>query len=166
MNRFTLKNLFFNRSTEPQQPKERRKKPRPIDGYDLTVLIVDDSRTVIAAFKKVLTQAGFDVISAANGEEGVAQAKAHLPDIILMDVVMPVLNGFQATRRIRKDELTSHIPIIIVSGETQPTEQYWGKRVGANGFLTKPVDRGLFFGTIFEALEAHEVIKQPGSPTQ
>ena len=158
MKRFTLKNLFFNRSDNSATFKERRKGDRH-SGYDLNILIVDDSRTVIAAFKKVLVQAGFNVISAANGEEGVAQAKAHLPDLILMDVVMPVLNGFQATRRIRKDEATSHIPIIIVSGEQQPTELYWGKRVGANGFLTKPVDRSLFFKTIFEILKSQEVVK-------
>ena len=95
----------------------------------------------------------------ANGEEGVAQAKAHLPDLILMDVVMPVLNGFQATRRIRKYDATAHIHIIIISGEQQPTELYWGKRVGANCFLTKPVHRALFFKTIFEALKSDEVIK-------
>ena len=158
MKRFTLKNLFFNRSDDIPTFKERRKGSRH-SGFDLNILIVDDSRTVIAAFKKVLVQAGFNVISAANGEEGVAQAKAHLPDLILMDVVMPVLNGFQATRRIRKDEATSHIPIIIVSGEQQPTELYWGKRVGANGFLTKPVDRSLFFKTIFEVLKSQEVVK-------
>lgn len=159
MKRFTLKNLFFNRTAGNDRMVERRGVQRPPNGYeDLTILVVDDSRTVIAAFKKVLSQAGFHVISAANGEEGVAQAKAHLPDLILMDVVMPVLNGFQATRRIRKDELTAHIPIIIVSGEQQPTEQYWGTRVGANGFLTKPIERGLFFGKIFEVLQEHEVI--------
>jgi twitching motility two-component system response regulator PilH len=159
MKRFTLKNLFFNRADDGEQMVERRKSKRPINGYeDLTILVVDDSRTVIAAFKKVLNQAGFHVLSAANGEEGVEKARTHLPDLILMDVVMPVLNGFQATRRIRKDELTSHIPIIIVSGEQQPTEQYWGTRVGANGFLTKPIDRGLFFAKIFETLEEHEII--------
>ena len=159
MKRFTLKNLFFNRPTGNERMVERRQNQRPLNGYeDLTILVVDDSRTVIAAFKKVLNQAGFHVISAANGEEGVEKARTHLPDLILMDVVMPVLNGFQATRRIRKDELTAHIPIIIVSGEQQPTEQYWGTRVGANGFLTKPIDRGLFFGKIFEILEEHEVI--------
>jgi len=161
MKRFTLKNLFFNRTrtTTEEGIVERRKTKRPLNGYeDLTILVVDDSRTVIAAFKKVLNQAGFHVISAANGEEGVEKARTHLPDLILMDVVMPVLNGFQATRRIRKDDLTAHIPIIIVSGETQPTEQYWGTRVGANGFMTKPVDRGLFFAKIFEILEEHEVI--------
>lgn len=159
MKRFTLKNLFFNRDMIEDRMVDRRNHQRPLNGYeDLTVLVVDDSRTVIAAFKKVLSQAGFQVISAENGEVGVSKAREHLPDLILMDVVMPVLNGFQATRRIRKDELTSHIPIIIVSGEQQPTEQYWGTRVGANGFLTKPIDRGLFFAKIFEILEEHEVI--------
>ena len=151
MKRFTIKNLFL-RSTEAK-PKERRRRKRPENGYNATILVVDDSRTVVAAFKKVLGQAGFTVISASNGEEGVAMAKNELPDLILMDVVMPGLNGFQATRQIRKHDTTAHIPIIIVSGEQQPTEQFWGKRVGANDFLTKPIDRGRFFGKIFEILE-------------
>lgn len=156
MKRFTLKNLF-KRTSEANKLKERRRYPRPEGGYDLMILIVDDSRTVVAAFTKVLTQAGFKTISAPNGEEGVAKAKLEQPDLILMDVVMPGLNGFQATRQIRKSETTSHIPIIIVSGEQQATEQFWGKRVGANAFLTKPVDRGQFFGTIFETLKLKTV---------
>lgn len=152
MKRFTLKNLF-KRSSEASKIKERRQRQRPRGGYDLTILIVDDSRTVVAAFTKVLGQAGFKTISAVNGVEGVATAKLEQPDLILMDVVMPGLNGFQATRQIRKEETTAHIPIIIVSGEQQATEQFWGKRVGANAFLTKPVDRAQFFGTIFETLK-------------
>lgn len=152
MKRFTLKNLF-TRASGANSLKERRRNPRPPEGYDLTILIVDDSRTVVAAFTKVLRQAGFNTIAATNGLEGVATAKEKLPDLILMDVVMPGLNGFQATRQIRKHETTSHIPIIIVSGEQQATEQFWGKRVGANAFLTKPIDRGQFFGKIFETLE-------------
>jgi twitching motility two-component system response regulator PilH len=151
MKRFTLKNLF-TRSSSSGNFRERRKHKRPEGGYDITILVVDDSRTVIAAFTKVLTQAGFKVIPASDGLEGVEAAKQHLPDLILMDVVMPGLNGFQATRQIRKEETTAHIPIIFVSGEQQATEQYWGRRVGANGFLTKPVDRGEFFGKIFETL--------------
>ena len=151
MKRFTLKNLF-KRSSEANKLKERRQRPRPEGGYNQMILIVDDSRTVVAAFTKVLTQAGFKTISAVNGTEGVTKAKLELPDLILMDVVMPGLNGFQATRQIRKAEETAHIPIIIVSGEQQATEQFWGKRVGANAFLTKPVDRGQFFGTIFDTL--------------
>lgn len=152
MKRFTLKNLF-TRSSSANTIKEHRRQPRPAGGYDFTILIVDDSRTVVAAFTKVLTQAGFKTIAATNGIEGVATAKAQLPDLILMDVVMPGLNGFQATRQIRKNESTSHIPIIIVSGEQQATEQFWGKRVGANAFMTKPVDRGQFFGQIFATLD-------------
>jgi twitching motility two-component system response regulator PilH len=157
MKRFTLKNLFTRGSSESKF-KERRKHPRPEGGYDITILVVDDSRTVVAAFKKVLTQAGFKVLTANNGEEGVETAKAELPDLILMDVVMPGINGYQATRQIRKHEATAHIPIIIVSGEEQATEQFWGKRVGANGFLTKPIDRGEFFGKIFEILEEKDAV--------
>ena len=153
MKRFTLKNLFTRSSAGIKTIKERRRHPRPPGGYNFTILIVDDSRTVVAAFTKVLKQAGFRTIAATNGLEGVEAAKAHLPDLILMDVVMPGLNGFQATRQIRKHDTTSEIPIIIVSGEQQATEQFWGKRVGANAFLTKPINRGQFFSKIFETLD-------------
>jgi twitching motility two-component system response regulator PilH len=152
MKHLSLKNLF-TRSSAAIRLKERRQQPRSPESCQRTILIVDDSRTVVAAFSKVLGQAGFTTISANNGADGVAIAKQQQPDLILMDVVMPGVNGFQATRQIRKNESTSHIPIIIVSGEQQATQQFWGKRVGANAFLTKPVNRGRFFNTIFEALE-------------
>jgi len=150
MKPFSLRNLF---TSSTKTVKERRRNPRPTNGYDFTILIVDDSRTAVATFTKMLTQAGFKTISASDGQEGVAAAKEHLPDLVLMDVVMPGLNGFQATRQIRKNATTAHIPIIIVSGEQQATEQFWGKRVGANAFLTKPVDRGQLFEGIFEIMD-------------
>ncbi|HHI92468.1 MAG TPA: response regulator [Gammaproteobacteria bacterium] len=150
MKPFRLRNLF---TSNAKAVKERRRNSRPTNGYDFTILIVDDSRTAIATFTKMLTQAGFKTISATDGREGVAAAKKHLPDLILMDVVMPGLNGFQATRQIRKNTTTAHIPIIIISGEQQATEQFWGKRVGANAFLTKSVDRGQLFEGIFEMLD-------------
>jgi CheY-like chemotaxis protein len=156
MKRFTLKNLFTRTSTASAL-KERRKRKRPPNGYNATILVVDDSRTVIAAFQKVLRQAGFRVLTAMNGQDGIAVAKAKQPDLILMDVVMPGINGFQATRYLRQLPVTSSIPIIIVSGEQQATEQFWGKRVGANGFMTKPVDRGVFFGKIFELLDERKI---------
>ncbi len=151
MRRFTLKNLF-RRSSGAAAIKERRRHPRPANGYDTTILVVDDSRTVIAAFKKVLNQAGFQVISAPNGEDGVRLARSARPDLILMDVVMPGINGYQATRLLRQAQETAQTPIIIVSGEETATEQFWGRKVGANGFLTKPVDRGAFFARIFACL--------------
>jgi len=151
MRRFTLKNLF-RRSSGAAAIKERRQRPRPANGYDVTILVVDDSRTVVAAFKKVLNQAGFQVITAMNGEDGVSLAKSARPDLILMDVVMPGINGYQATRLLRQAAEMAQTPIIIVSGEETATEQLWGRKVGANGFLTKPIDRGAFFAKIFDCL--------------
>jgi len=152
MRRFSLRNLF-KRSSAADAIKERRERPRPKNGYDVTILVVDDSPTVIAAFTKVLTQAGFKVLTAMSGEDGVSMAKTERPDLILMDVVMPGINGYQATRQLRHDPVTANTPILIVSGAQQTTEQMWGRKAGANGFLSKPIDRGAFFGKIFECLE-------------
>jgi len=104
------------------------------------VLIVDDSPTETYKMETVLKKNGFDVSKAENGEEGVATAKKELPDLVLMDVVMPGLNGFQATRLLSKGKETSHIPVIIVTTKDQPTDKLWGKRQGAKGYLVKPVD--------------------------
>ncbi len=152
MRRFSFRNLF-KRSSAADTIKERRTRARPANGYNVTILVVDDSRTVIAAFRKVLTQAGFKVLTAMSGEEGVKTAKTEQPDLILMDVVMPGINGYQATRQIRQHSPTAQTPILIVSGEQRATEQMWGRKVGANGFLSKPIDRGAFFGKIFECLD-------------
>lgn len=103
------------------------------------VLIIDDSPTETFRFKEILTKHGFDVLEATNGADGVSLAKAELPDLILMDVVMPGVNGFQATRQISRGETTKHIPIIIVSTKDQATDRVWGKRQGARDYLTKPV---------------------------
>ncbi len=150
MKPFSLKRLFTNND---KAAKERRRNPRSAEGYDFTILIVDDSRTAVATFTKMLTQAGFKTLSAIDGQAGVTAAIEYSPDLILMDVVMPGLNGFQATRQIRKNDSTAHIPIIIISGEQQATEQFWGKRVGASAFLTKPVDRRQLFKEVFEILD-------------
>ncbi len=151
MRLFSIKNLF-KRSSATDAITERRKQPRPDNGYDVTILVVDDSPTVIAAFTKVLSQAGFQVITAMNGDDGVSMAKAEQPDLILMDVVMPGINGYQATRQLRQEPITADTPIIIVSGTQQNTEQMWGRKAGANGFIGKPIDREAFFGKIFECL--------------
>ena len=152
MRRFSLRNLF-KRGSAADAIKERRKHPRPKDGYDITIQVVDDSPTVIAAFTKVLSQAGFKVITAMNGEDGVAMARAERPDLILMDVVMPGINGYQATRQLRHDPATADTPILIVSGAQQGTEEVWGRKAGANGFIAKPIDRGAFFARIFDCLQ-------------
>lgn len=103
------------------------------------VLIVDDSPTETFTLKSMLEAKGFEVLTAENGADGVALAREELPDVVLMDIVMPGLNGFQATRQLTKDEKTAHIPVIIVTTKDQETDKVWGQRQGAKGYLVKPV---------------------------
>jgi len=104
------------------------------------VLVVDDSKSQRALLAAVLAQAHCEVITAADGSEGITMAKSHLPDLILMDVVMPNLNGFQATRVITTDETTWHIPVILLTSKDMESDRIWGMRQGATAFLNKPVD--------------------------
>ncbi len=103
------------------------------------VLIVDDSPTETHVMKKTLEQHGFETASAADGAEGVAKAREVHPDLILMDVVMPGVNGFQATRKLSRDPATSAIPVIMVTTKDQETDRIWGMRQGAVDYLVKPV---------------------------
>jgi twitching motility two-component system response regulator PilH len=109
------------------------------DGGPATILIVDDSPTEVHVFKKIVEKQGFQTEIARDGQEAIDVAKRIHPDLILMDVVMPVLNGFQATRKLRKDPETADIPVIMVTTKDQQTDINWGKRQGANEYLVKPV---------------------------
>ncbi len=112
------------------------------------ILIVDDSPTEIHVLSTILESNGYEVVTAESGESGVSVAKEELPDLVLMDVVMPGLNGFQATRQLKKDPATSHIPVVIVTTKDQETDKIWGMRQGAKDYLTKPVDEGNLINTI------------------
>lgn len=116
------------------------------------VLIVDDSPTETYKMTDILTRHGYEVLSAVNGEEGVEVAKKELPDLVLMDIVMPGINGFQATRQLTKHAPTASIPIIIVTTKDQETDKLWGRRQGAKGYLTKPVNEKVLVSTINEVL--------------
>jgi twitching motility two-component system response regulator PilH len=116
------------------------------------VLIVDDSPTETHKISSILDKHGHEVLTAESGEEGVIAAKQHLPDVILMDIVMPGLNGFQATRQLSKNESTSHIPVIIVTTKDLESDRLWGMRQGAKGYLTKPVEDSTLLKTINEVL--------------
>lgn len=104
------------------------------------ILIVDDSPTETHVLTSMLEKNGFSVSAATSGEEGIEKAKAEKPDLILMDVVMPGMNGFQAARQISNESETSNIPIIIVSTKDQETDKMWGLRQGAKDYVTKPAD--------------------------
>jgi twitching motility two-component system response regulator PilH len=104
-----------------------------------TVLIIDDSPTEVHVLKTWLEKNGFGTITAESGEEGIEKAKAEKPDAIIMDVVMPGMSGFQATRQLSKDPDTSRIPVVMVTTKDQETDKIWGMRQGAVAYLPKPV---------------------------
>ena len=104
------------------------------------ILVVDDSPTETHQMVNMLASHGHQVLTAATGSDGVSIASEEQPDVILMDVVMPGINGFQATRQITRNEDTSHIPVIIVSSKDQDADKVWGERQGACGYITKPID--------------------------
>lgn len=103
------------------------------------ILIIDDSPTDVKVLSVTLEKAGHKVTAVSSAEEGIATARRERPDLVLMDVIMPGMNGFQATRMLSKDPLTSAIPVVIVTTKTMETDRMWGLRQGARDFLTKPV---------------------------
>jgi len=105
------------------------------------ILIVDDSPTERHVLNDMLTKSGYEVVASDNGEDAILKAKALKPDLILMDVVMPGLNGFQATRAISRDPDTRTIPIILCTSKSQETDKIWGMRQGARDYIVKPVNR-------------------------
>lgn len=134
---------IFHRHTEPgdQQAEEGgavTEGIKPEGGA--TILIVDDSKTIHLVLTRQFNALGYECLSAYDGESAIQMAQEHKPSIILMDVVMPILNGFQATREIRKDAdpVVANIPVIIMSGNAQPTEELWSIKIKANAFIAKP----------------------------
>ncbi len=119
------------------------------------ILVVDDSPTDRQYLLETLGKKGFQVVVAENGEDAVVKAKAELPDLILMDVVMPGLNGYQATRQITRDDATKHIPVIMCTSKGADTDKIWGMRQGANDYLVKPVDAAQLFAKIAQLSAAN-----------
>ena len=104
-----------------------------------TILVVDDSATDQFFLTELLETAGYTVIGANSGEECLTKVTAKHPDLILCDVVMPGLTGFQVTRTLAKDAATAHIPVILCTGKSQATDLAWALKMGAKVCITKPV---------------------------
>ena len=102
------------------------------------ICIVDDSPSQLVGIRRIVEKLGHEALTAEDGAAGVEAAKRELPDLILMDVVMPNLNGFQATRSICREATTKHIPIVLVTTKDQDTDRVWGMRQGAKAYITKP----------------------------
>jgi len=117
------------------------------------VLIIDDSPTQTANQKRILENIGFNVTTQNDAQQGLRAAKAQMPDIILMDIVMPGMNGFQATRKLSKDPQTTNIPVILVSTKNQKIDRVWGARQGAKAYISKPVDPTELIAAIQKCLD-------------
>ena len=103
------------------------------------ILLVDDSKTELHHLSELLSKRGFSVRTAENGEEAFKRLEEAVPDLILMDVVMPGQNGFQLTRAITRDERYAGVPIIMCTSKGQETDKVWGMRQGASDYVVKPV---------------------------
>jgi len=115
------------------RPDSQRQAPR-----GTRLLVVDDSPTICAVLGRMLEQCGYAVQKAADGERALELAKAELPELIFLDIVLPGINGFAVLRALRHDPLTAHIPIVMISGNSQATEQFYVQRYGADDFMKKP----------------------------
>ena len=112
------------------------------------ILIVDDSPSQLLGIKRIVEKLGHEALTAEDGAAGVEAAQRERPDLILMDVVMPNLNGFQATRSITREPTTRHIPVILVTTKDQDTDRVWGMRQGAKAYVTKPIKEDELIATI------------------
>jgi DNA-binding response OmpR family regulator len=158
---FDLFRRFFGTTLAEQ---ERREKPR-INARDGTrILIVDDSPTIVALLRKFLQQSGYITLEAGDAEKGVELARAERPDMIFLDIVLPGMNGFAALRALRRDPATREIPVVMISGNEQATEQFYAQRIGADDFMKKPFSRFEVFARIERLLDADRVPKRP-APT-
>lgn len=134
--------------TENARPQNRRKHPRIDARKGTRVLIIDDSPTVVTYLRKTFTSAGYVTLEAADAERGLQIAHAERPDLVVLDVVMPGMNGFAALRHIRRDPEVQYLPVIMMSGNEQATEQFYVMRIGADGFMKKPFSRFDLFSRI------------------
>lgn len=117
------------------------------------ILVVDDSPTETHILKAMLEKHGYEVYVAVDGDQGMSKARSEQPDLILMDIVMPGVNGFQATRKLSKDPATASIPIVMISTKDQDTDRIWAKRQGALDYITKPVTEAELLGKISAVLK-------------
>lgn len=119
----------------------------------MKVLIVDDSPTEVHVYKSYLEKAGMQVVVATTAEDGISAAQTESPDVILMDVVMPGMNGFQATRQLSKDGGTANIPVVLLTTKSTETDKVWGMRQGAIDYIVKPVKESELVERLHQAVK-------------
>lgn len=162
----TLKALFGSRqealppvipAAPAAVPEERRQRARINAREGTRVLIIDDSKTIVTVLKKFLRSAGYETFEALDAEDGLVQLRQHRPELIFLDIMLPGMNGFAALRAIRRDTQTRDIPVIMMSGNEQAMEQFFGTRIGADDFMKKPFSRHEVFFRIERLLDEAQI---------
>jgi twitching motility two-component system response regulator PilH len=149
-----LMRLFGNAPEQEAVPEipvegvERRQKERRPAVEGMKVLIIDDSTTIVALLRRMMRQNEFETFEAGDAESGIEIARSEVPHLIFLDIVLPGMNGFNALRVLRRDPITRDIPIIMISGNEQATEEFYVHRIGADDFMKKPFARAEVFARI------------------
>ena len=143
----------------PVVSTERRTRKRVNTHKNRRVLIIDDSPTIVAALKKMLRSAGCITLEALDAEQGLELVRQEMPDLVFLDIVLPGMNGFAALRLMRRDAKTQAIPVIMISGNEQATEQFYAKRIGADDFMKKPFSRFEVFARMEALIENGKLLR-------
>ncbi len=140
---------------------ERRLRPRRNARPGSKMLVIDDSPTIVALLKRMLQQNHFEVLEAGDAETGIEIARRETPDLIFLDIVLPGMDGFNALRTLRREPAMKDVPIIMISGNAQATEQFYVQRIGADDFMKKPFSRAEVFNRIEALLAADDTLHRP-----
>ncbi len=143
---------------------ERRLVPRRSARPGTRVLVIDDSPTIVALLKRMLVQNQLEVLEAFDAETGIEVARREVPDLIFLDIVLPGMDGFNALRALRRDPATKDVPIIMISGNAQATEQFYVQRIGADDFMKKPFSRAEVFNRIEALLDVDDIPRHSAKP--
>jgi twitching motility two-component system response regulator PilH len=149
-----------------QLQQERRTRHRINARQGTRVLIIDDSPTVVAVLRKMLRSVGYQTLEALDAEKGVEIARTERPDLIFLDIILPGMNGFAALRVLRRNPLTVRIPVILMSGNEQATEQFFGSRIGVDDFMKKPFSRAEVFARIERLLDGEFIPRRIKVPSE
>ena len=145
---------------KPRPGSDRRDSERVNAREGTRVLVIDDSTTVLAVLRRYLEQNQYIVLEAETAEAGIQIARQEHPDLVFLDIVLPGMNGFTALRTLRREAGTKDIPVIMMSGNEQATEQFYAQRIGADDFMKKPFSRPELFARIERLLDADKVPKR------
>lgn len=105
-----------------------------------TILLVDDDHAILKFVGLILENEGYRVVTARDGDEALETARDRRPDLVLLDIIMPRKNGYQVCRALKEDAALSRVPVLFLSAKSQPSDRFWARRVGGDGFLAKPFD--------------------------